>query len=111
RAAAALLAALLVAGCGINTGGGSDGDATLTVYVSAPLTGPGRADGTAVADGARAALEEAGREAGGVEVRAEYLDVAGRNESRFDPVTVAANARTATEDSTSVAYIGELDSG
>jgi ABC-type branched-subunit amino acid transport system substrate-binding protein len=111
RAAAPLLAALIVAGCGINTGGGSEGEATLTVYVSAPLTGPARADGNAVADGARTALEDAGGEAGGIEVLAEYLDVAGRNESRFDPVTTAANARTATEDSTSVAYIGELDSG
>jgi hypothetical protein len=111
RLAVPFLAALIVAGCGINTGGGSDGDATLTIYVSAPLSGPGREDGNAVAGAARAALEDAGGEAGGLEVRAEYLDVAGRNESRFDPVTAAANARTATEDSTSVAYIGELDSG
>ncbi len=49
-------------------------------------------------------------EAGGIEVEAEYLDVAGRNESRSDPVSAGRNARAATEDSTSIAYIGELDS-
>ena len=76
-----------------------------------PLTGPGRADGQDVADGARRALDDADGEAGGFEVDAEYLDVAGRNETRFDPVTAADNARTATEDSTTIAYIGELDSG
>ena len=99
-----------VAGCGAETTA-EEGEATLTIYVSAPLSGPGRAEGQAVADGAREALADAGGEAGGFDVVAEYLDVAGRNETRFDPVTAAANARTATEDSTTIAYIGELDSG
>jgi branched-chain amino acid transport system substrate-binding protein len=108
--AAALTLALGVTACGADDSR-SQGDAVLTVYVSAPLSGPGRAEGQDVADGARMALADAGDEAGGVEVRAEYLDVAGRNESRFDPVTAAANARTASEDSTTIAYVGELDSG
>ena len=108
--AAVLTSALALAACGAE-GSDSQDDAVLTVYVSAPLSGPGRAEGQRVADGAREALAEAGGEAGGVEVRAKYLDIAGRNESRFDPVTAAANARAATEDSTTIAYIGELDSG
>ena len=82
----------------------------LTVYVSAPLSGPAGAEGRDAADGARLALIDAAGEAGGTEVRAEYLDVAGRNESRSDPVAAGRNARSATEDSTSIAYIGELDS-
>jgi len=82
----------------------------LTVYVSAPLSGPAGAEGRDAADGARLALIDAAGEAGGTEVRAEYLDVAGRNESRSDPVAAGRNARAATEDSTSIAYIGELDS-
>jgi branched-chain amino acid transport system substrate-binding protein len=109
------LAAVLTLAIGVTACGADDsqsqGDAVLTVYVSAPLSGPGRAEGQDVADGARMALADAGGEAGGVEVRAEYLDIAGRNESRFDPVTAAANARTASEDSTTIAYVGELDSG
>ena len=106
---AALAVAMIAAGCGQS--GKDEDDAVLTIYVSAPLTGPARADGEDIADGARQALEDAGAEAAGLRVRAEYLDVAGRNESRFDPVTAARNARTAIEDSTSIAYIGELNSG
>lgn len=109
-AALALVALVALAGCGA-TGSTPPGDAVLTVYVSAPLSGPARAEGQEVADGARRALDDAGAEAGGVDVRARYLDVAGRNETRFDPVTAAANARSAAEDSTAIAYVGELDSG
>lgn len=107
---ATLAIAAALAGCDAGTAG-TDADATLTVYVSAPLSGPARGDGQDVADGARLALADAGGEAAGLTVQARYLDVAGRNESRFDPVTAAANARTAAEDSTTIAYVGELDSG
>ena len=105
-AGVALLVAL-VAGCGEPE---AEGDPKLTIYVSAPLTGPAATEGQDAVDGAKLALADAGGEAGGIEVTAEYLDVAGRNESRSDPVTAARNARQATEDSTSIAYIGELDS-
>jgi hypothetical protein len=108
--AALLLLASGLAGCGSETSA-EEGEATLTIYVSAPLSGPGRAEGRELAKGAGEALAVADGEAGGFEVVAEYLDVAGRNETRFDAVTAGANARTATEDSTTIAYIGELDSG
>ncbi len=100
-------ASLVFAGCGQPE---AEGDPVLTIYVSAPLTGPAGPEGRDAADGARLALAEAEGEAGGIEVKAEYLDVAGRNESRSDPVSAGRNARAATEDSTSIAYIGELDS-
>ena len=103
---AAVIAAL-AAGCGQPE---AEGDPQLTIYVSAPLTGPAGAEGQDAADGAKLALADAEGEAGGVAVEASYLDVAGRNESRSDPVTAASNARSATEDSTAIAYIGELDS-
>jgi hypothetical protein len=97
------VAALLVAPAAAAIGcGGSEppADASLTVYVSVPTTAQGRE----VAVGARHALAQAGSEAGGVDVRAEYLDAPG------DPPATAANARQAVEDSTSIAYIGELGS-
>jgi branched-chain amino acid transport system substrate-binding protein len=109
-AAAALALAAGAAGCG-GDGSAEPGEATLTIYVSAPLTGPGRDEGQAVADGARKALADAGSEAAGYEIAAEYLDAAGRNGTSFDPVVAAANARTATENSTTIAYVGELESG
>lgn len=105
----AALALLVPAGCG--AGDGARGTPSLTIYVSAPLSGPARADGKDVAAGARRALREAEGESGGVRVVARFLDVAGRNEDRFDAATAAANARSAIEDSTTIAYVGELDSG
>jgi len=96
-----------LAGCG---GPEAEGDPALTIYVSAPLSGPAGADGQDAADGAKLALAEAEGEAGGTAVEASYLDVAGRNESRSDPESAGENARAATEDSASIAYIGELDS-
>jgi hypothetical protein len=112
RALAAAALALAVHGVGCDDSTDAEpGEATLTIYVSAPLSGPAHQEGRAVAAGARRALEEAGGQAAGFDVEAEYLDVVGQNETRFDPVTAAANARVATEDSTTIAYIGELDSG
>ena len=98
RAGAAALALTLIAiaGCG---GSEPSSEAELTVYVSAPDTPAGRQ----VVSRARAELADAGGEAGGVAVRGVYLD------APPDPAAIAANARRAVEDSTSVAYIGELE--
>ena len=83
-------------------------DGPVSVYVSMPLTGPRGPEGRDAADGARLALGEAGGRAGDLEVRAEYLDDArGRP---WDPAAVGENARRAVQDSTTTAYIGELDS-
>lgn len=97
---------LMVGGCG---GSGADGEPSLTVYLSAPLSGPRAADGRDVADGARLALADAGAEAGGVGVGLEVRDDA--TARGWDAATTGANARAATEDSTAIAYVGELDSG
>ncbi len=96
-----------LAGCG---GAGSSGTETLTVYVSLPLSGERAADGRAVQRGAKDALEQAGGEAGGVRVRAVYLDDTGQT-MRWDPVATAANARRAAEDTSTIAYIGDIDDG
>lgn len=80
----------------------------MTVYVSLPLSGPRAADGMDAADGARLALDEAGGAAGELEVGAKFLDDA--NGKQWDPVAVGRNARRAVQDSTTAAYIGELDS-
>jgi branched-chain amino acid transport system substrate-binding protein len=105
-ALAALLLALLTAGCGV--GGGATIDAPVTVYVSLPLTGPRGPVGQDAADGARLALEDAGGKAGSVDVKATFLDDA--QGKAWDPVAVGANARQAVQDSSAAAYIGELDS-
>lgn len=111
-AAAAALLIALSAGCG-STESASNGEEYRTVYVSAPLRGPSGEAGRAIVDGAKLALADAGGEAGGVEIRAIYLDdtsVTGKR-ARWDPVAAGANAREATEDASTIAYIGELESG
>jgi hypothetical protein len=87
-AAAAL--GVLLAGCG---GGGVSSGATVSVYVAAPLC-----------QGAQRQLQ---REAGRVEdlrVRAVCLPPA-ESGGRPDLARIGANARRATEDSSSVAYL------
>jgi ABC-type branched-subunit amino acid transport system substrate-binding protein len=105
---ALVLLAALAAGC---SSGGLESGAHVTVYVSVPLRGADAAGGREVLRGARSALAQADGRAGGLKVRAVYLDDArGRGRgARWTLPAVAANARRATEDSTAVAYIGELD--
>jgi branched-chain amino acid transport system substrate-binding protein len=105
-AALLLLVVLAATGCGIT--GSSKIEAPVAVYVSLPLTGARAVEGRDAADGARLALEEAHGKAGSTQVRAYFLDDArGRP---WDPVAVGENARTAAQDHTTAAYIGELDS-
>lgn len=100
------LAGLVLAGCGAPE---VEGDPELTVYLSAPLSGTSSSDAQDIADGAEIALDDAGGEAGEIAIRLEVLDNA--TGQGWDAALTGANARTATQDSTAVAYLGELDSG
>jgi branched-chain amino acid transport system substrate-binding protein len=107
----AVIASLAVVGCaGDET---VQGEGPVTVYVSLPLRGPSGADGQDAADAAELALTDAGGEAAGREVRAIVLDDTEGPSARasWTPEQAAANARQATEDSTSIAYIGDFESG
>ena len=113
---AALLIVLAAAADGCGGSGNAPAGARLTVYVSVPLSGPAARRGLAVANGAEEALLDAGGEAAGVRLEAVVLDsgpgasATGAPPPRSDPARAAANAREATEDSTAIAYIGEVDS-
>ena len=88
--AVVLALALGASGCG---GGGVAEDAIVSVYADAPLC----------AGAHRELADESGR-AGSVRVRLVCLESA-RDGTRLDLATVGANARRATEDSTSVGYL------
>ncbi len=105
-ALAGIVLALAVGGCG---GGGDGGPATLSVYVSVPLQGSRAAAGAAIENGARLALADAGGRVGELRVRAVYLDDSGPG--GWTIARAAANARRAAEDSSSIGYLGDLDSG
>jgi hypothetical protein len=89
----------LLAGCGGSSS--PSGDATLTIYASA--------DAPAFAAGASAELAKHDGQAAGLPVTLVALgDATG---GHWDPVRIAENARMASEDSTSIAYLGELEPG
>jgi hypothetical protein len=89
--AACVLVVAAVAGCG--DGEGVSEGAAVVIYVDAPLC-----------VGAERALAKEGGEAGPVRVRIACLESA-RDDSRLNLSTVGANARRATENSATIAYI------
>jgi hypothetical protein len=107
--ASLLLAALgALAGCG-GAAGVSSG-ATVSVYISAPLSGVQSARGQRICASAKAELarREAGASAPSVRIRALCLDdTGGARQRRL--AAIGEGARRAVEDSSTVAYIGELE--
>jgi ABC-type branched-subunit amino acid transport system substrate-binding protein len=101
RLIAVAVAAVALAGCAAS-GGGVASDAPLAVYLSVPLSGPDAARGAGVADGAKKALADAGGKAGSHPLELHVLDDAGT------PAGAGANARTANEDASAIAFIGDL---
>jgi branched-chain amino acid transport system substrate-binding protein len=77
-----------------------------TLYSSLPLSGAARAQTKAVNDGARLALQEAGNP-----VKFVTLNDATRKAGSWTPERVSANALKAARDDTTLAYIGEFNSG
>src|SRR5579859_4188765 len=99
---ACALLALLIAGCASSANAGSSvitvSGTRLTVYASQPPGGSGGQQATDTLDAEQLALQQAGGKAGRFTVRLVKLD--GRE--------LSANARTAVEDQTAIAYLGEL---
>lgn len=104
------LAASAVVGVGCGGGGEVAADAPVHVYVSVPLSGTEAAVGERACAEVRGALSRAESSGEGlpVEIRVNCLDDSG-GAPRWTLAAVGANARAATEDSTTVAYVGELD--
>jgi len=98
--------AVLVGGCGEE---GAAAGATVRVYVSAPLRGPEAAAGQRLCDEAREQATH-GRGGEGQELRVVCLDASGKG-GAWTLAQVGANARRATEDSATVAYLGEPEPG
>ena len=116
RAAAAAIAVVAaLSGCGSKDAGATAATRipgkTLTVYVSAPLTGASRVSGTAVVDGARLALAQAHDRVGEYRIALKVLDDATVQRGGWDPGQTTINARAAVLDPTTIGYVGELNSG
>ena len=124
-ASSCLLAALAlgVTACGgddDNGGSSSTGDSggeqaeagkTLTIYSSVPLQGASRVQTTAVVNGAKLALEQAGGKAGPHTINYESLDDSTAQAGNWTPEQESANARKAAQDDSTAVYIGTFNSG
>jgi branched-chain amino acid transport system substrate-binding protein len=106
--------ALTVAACGDDDddgGGGEAGGDTLNVYSSLPLQGASRPQTTAMVEGIRLALEEAGGKAGDYRIKYTSLDDSTAQAGTWTPEAASANARKVAQDDSAIAYIGEFNSG
>ena len=119
-AAGCLLTALAlgVAACGgsDNGGGGSSssgggGRTTLTIYSSLPLQGDSRAQSEDVVNGEKLALEEAGGKVGKYKITYKSLDDSTAAAGKWEPGQTSADARKAAQDPSTIAYLGEFNSG
>jgi branched-chain amino acid transport system substrate-binding protein len=115
-AAAACLgtASLGVAACGSDTGtsqAGSGGGKTLTVYVSLPFQGASKTRSEDMLLGAKIALKQAKGTAGKFKIKLESLDNSIASSGKWDANATSAAARKAIQDKSTIAYLGELNSG
>ncbi|MGH2875599.1 MAG: branched-chain amino acid ABC transporter substrate-binding protein [Solirubrobacteraceae bacterium] len=113
-AAAALIAvALGVAGCGgVGVSGASSTIGNqLTVYSSLPLQGPSGANSQQIVDGEKLALSEAGGRIGAFKISYLSMDDSNPASGEWDPGVTATNAKTAAEDTSTIAYLGDYNSG
>ena len=109
------LAAFGPAACGDDdddggAGGGGGGD-SMNVYSSLPLQGAQRLQTTAMVNGIKLALEQHDGSAGAIEVNYTSLDDSTAQAGNWTPEATQANAQKVAQDDSSVAYIGEFNSG
>src|SRR3954453_18780455 len=119
-ASGCLLAALAVgvSACGgaepaskSDSGGGGSASKQLTIYSSVPLQGASRVQTTAVVNGAKLALEQAGNKAGQHTIKYVPLDDSTAQAGNWTPEQESANARKAAQDKSTAVYVGTFNSG
>jgi branched-chain amino acid transport system substrate-binding protein len=92
-------------------GGGTASGSTLTVYSSLPRQGASRVQAIPIEEGAKLALSERGGKAGKFKVKYVPLDDATAAAGKWDAGPTSANARKAANDKSTIAYLGEYNSG
>jgi branched-chain amino acid transport system substrate-binding protein len=118
-AAAALATGVAACGSSSSSGGGSSGGgggkeisgSSLTIYSSLPLQGGSRDNALAVNRGAQIALDEKGGKIGNYTIKFTKLDDSTASAGKWEANQVQANASKAVADKTTIAYLGEFNSG
>jgi branched-chain amino acid transport system substrate-binding protein len=101
-----------VAGCGAT--GASVADESLgnqlAIYSSLPLQGPSAFVSREIVDGEKLALAQAGGHVGAFRVSYVSLDDSSPANGKLSPGVTATNAKTAAQDTSTIAYLGEYNS-
>jgi branched-chain amino acid transport system substrate-binding protein len=102
-----------VAGCGgvaVSTAGTTPGN-ELTVYSSLPLQGPDAPISGQIVDGEKLALDQVGGRVGRFKIDYASLDDANPTTGEWSPEVTSTYARVAAQDTGTIAYLGDFDSG
>ena len=83
----------------------------LTIYSSLPLQGPSGPNSQQIVDGEKLALSEAGGRIGPFKISYLSMDDSNTTTGEWNPGVTATNAKTAAEDTTTIAYLGDYNSG
>ncbi len=83
----------------------------LTVYSSLPLQGPAAGISEQIVDGEKLALADAGGRAGPFKIDYSSLDDANPKSGQWEPGVTETNAKIAAQDTSTIAYLGDFDSG
>jgi branched-chain amino acid transport system substrate-binding protein len=105
-----------VAACGGGGGGGSSSGAsvsgkTLTIYSSLPLQGASGTNSKALVNGIQLALAQNNNKVGQFTIKYQSLDDSTAQTGKWDPGQTSSDARKAAQDSSTILYIGEFNSG
>jgi branched-chain amino acid transport system substrate-binding protein len=109
--------AFTVAACGSSdkksssSGSGGTGSTSLTIYSSLPLQGDSRPQSEAVVNGEKLALQEHGGKVGKFTIKYVSLDDSTASAGKWDPGQTSSDARKAAQDKSTIAYLGEFNSG
>jgi branched-chain amino acid transport system substrate-binding protein len=111
--ATAAVLAVVVAACGGSSSGssGNISGTNLTVYSSLPLQGASRVNSVAVNQGAQIALSAIGGKIGKYTITFKQLDDSTAAAGKWDPGQTTSNAHTACDNSNTIGYLGEFNSG
>jgi branched-chain amino acid transport system substrate-binding protein len=109
------IVALTVSACGDDEeeegAAGTVSGNNLTIYSSLPRQGATRVQAIAIENGAKLALKERGGKVGKYTITYKILDDSTAAAGKWDPAPTSANARKASQDDTTIAYLGEYNSG
>lgn len=110
---AAAVCTPLLAGCGgvgISSGASSALGDQLAIYSSLPLQGPAKGISEEIVNGEKLALSDAGGRVGQFKISYVSLDDADPASGQWNPGVTATDAKTAAEDTSTIAYLGEYNS-